>query len=220
MKTAIQLAVGALALTLGARGAAAQEPMPEEEGFFGKPAFVLMPGAVILPVLSGYGPGEAGDTKAYFNARFMTVVPTRLPWFQLLAGTQFLVNGPRRGSTTLTRGARLNQPNIFYGAIIPFAPLTAATGGWFSLSINPLGVYSAGGGSDPQENAYGHDFVIEGALVANVGQKMFTNTAFFSSTSVYVLLDQFLTNRPELPNGDKDYWSPILLTGVTIPVGR
>jgi hypothetical protein len=212
MKRLARFALAALALVAGSRTAFAQDAT--NEGFFGKPAFVLMPGAVITPVLSGVGDQDAGPTKTYFNARFMTVVPTALPWFQMVAGAQFLPNGPNN------RVVRQNQPHIFYGAIIPFAALTEATNGWFSVSLDPLGLYSLGGGGGGRD-VYGHDFVLEGAVVANVGQKMMTNMGFFSSSSIYVLLDQVLTHRPIDPaTGDKDYWNPVALAGVVIPIGR
>ena len=201
--------------TAASRPIAAQDTMKHDEGFFGKPAFVLMPSAVITPVFSGVGP-DKGPTKAYLNVRFMTVVPTRSPYFQLVAGAQFLPNGPH------TPEVRFNNPNLFYGAIIPIAPLTKATDGWFSASIDPLGLYSLGGGGSGRD-VYGHDFVLEGALVANVGQKMMTNMGFFSSTSAFLLLDQVLTHTRFFDgsgNEQHDYFHPVIVTGVVIPIGR
>lgn len=205
----------ALFVTAAFRPVAAQDAMHKDEGFFGKPAFVLMPSAVIAPVFSGIGPNK-GPTKAYFNARFMTVVPTRFPYFQLVAGAQFLPNGPHSADV------RFNDPNLFYGAIIPIAPLTRATNGWFSASVDPLGLYSLGGGGSGRD-LYGHDFVLEGALVANIGQKMMTNMGFFSSTSAFLLLDQVLTHTryfDESGAEQHDYWHPVIVTGVVIPIGR
>jgi hypothetical protein len=208
-----------VALTMFAtapRAVAAQDATAKDEGFFGKPAFVLMPGVVVAPLFSGIGSGDKGPTKTYFNARFMTVVPTRSPYFQLVAGAQFEPNGDHDADF------RVNAPNLFYGAIIPIAPLTRATNGFFSASIDPLGLYSLGGGGSGRD-LYGHDFVIEGALVANVGQKMMTNMGFFSSTSLYFLLDQVVTHQKYTDeNGDEfnDYWHPVFLAGVTIPIGR
>jgi hypothetical protein len=211
----VTAAVAALLALATASPVRAQDATAKDEGFFGKPAFVLMPSVVITPVFSGIGP-DKGPTKTYFNARFMTVVPTRSPYFQLVAGAQFLPNGPHNASV------RFNDPNLFYGAIIPLAFLTKATDGFFSLSIDPLGLYSAGGGGSGRDT-YGHDFVLEGALVANVGQKMMPNMGFFSSTSVYLLLDQVITHQKFLDANGKefnDYWHPVLLTGVVIPIGR
>jgi hypothetical protein len=200
-------------LPIAARG---QDPAPDP-GFFKKPVFLLMPGLIATPVISGIGDRDLGlyggsDTKAFFNARFMTVVPTELPWFQLVAGTQFQPN------FTTVSGAKANNPNIFYGAIIPFPAVTRATNGWIGLSIDPLGLYYAGGGGSTRY-PYGHDFLLEGALVVNVGPKMMPRTRMFSASSVYVLLDQIITHPPRREDGSRDRWWPILLAGVAVPIG-
>jgi hypothetical protein len=211
--------VSAAALLLLAAAAphrAAAQDTQKDEGFFGKPAFVLMPSVVIAPVFSGIGSGDKGPTKAYFNARFMTVVPTASPYFQLVAGAQFLPNGPH------DEFSRNNAPTLFYGGIIPLAFLTKATNGFFSLSVDPLAVYALGGGGGDRD-FYGHEFVLEGAVVANIGQKMFTNMGFFSSTSAFFLLDQQLTHTRFFDENGKeqhDYWAPAIVTGITIPIGR
>jgi hypothetical protein len=216
MRTIVPAALAALTLlTSVPRVAAAQDAMAKDEGFFGKPAFVLMPSAVIAPVFSGIGPTK-GPTKAYFNARFMTVVPTRYPYFQLVAGAQFLPNGPHDADF------RNNAPTLFYGGIIPLAFLTKATNGFFSLSVDPLAAYALGGGGGDRD-FYGHEFVLEGALVANVGQKMMPTMGFFSSTSVFFLLDQQLTHTRFIDDSGReqhDYWHPAIVTGVVIPIGR
>ena len=218
MKRIAQLALAALALTATARTAAAQEDaqaeVPKEEGFFGKPAFVLMPSAVITPVLSGVGDADAGDTQTFFNARFMTVVPTRLEWLQFVAGTQWLPNGPRAAGG----GGRATQPNIFYGTITPFVPFNKLTGGWLSLSFDVLGLYAAGLGGTSDN--YGHDLVLEGAAVVPIGQKMFPAMSFFGNVSAFALLDQVVTHPARSANGDKDYWNPVALGGIIIPVGQ
>jgi hypothetical protein len=217
MKRIAQLALGALALTSVARTVAAQDTtmaMEESKPFFGKPVFVIMPSAVIAPVFSGSGDGDAGDTKAYFNARFMTVLPTKLEWLQGVAGVQWQPNFPRNAA-----GQRQNTPGVFYGAIIPFVPLNKATGGWLNLSLDPLGLYAAGAGGSPDENAFGHVFVLEGAAVVPFGAKMMSQAPFFSNLSAFFLLDQQLSSLPEDANGDKDYWSPVALAGIIIPIG-
>jgi hypothetical protein len=216
MRKIVPAAVATLLLLAAPRPAAAQDAMAKDEGFFGKPSFVLMPSVVIAPVFSGFGSGEKGPTKAYFNARFMTVVPTRSPYFQLVAGAQFEPNGPH------DEFSRANQPTLFYGGIIPLAFLTKATNGFLSLSVDPLGVYALGAGGGDRD-FYGHEFVLEGALVANVGQKMFTNMGFFSSTSAFFLLDQQLTHTryfDESGSEKHDYWAPAIVTGIVIPIGR
>jgi len=216
-RTARVTAVAAALLALAAVSpAGAQDTMKKDEGFFGKPAFVLMPSVVITPVFSGVGSGDKGPTKVYFNARFMTVVPTRSPYFQLVAGAQFLPNGPHNAEV------RFNDPNLFYGAIIPLAFLNTATDGWLSLSVDPLGLYSLGGGGSGRD-LYGHDFVLEGALVANIGSKMMKDMGFFSNASAFLLLDQVLTHQKFTDaNGNEfnDRWHPVIVTGFVVPIGR
>lgn len=213
-----RLAVCAALLAAMVPGVAAAQEAAQDRAFFKKPVFLLMPGLIATPVISGIGDRDLGlyggsDTRAYFNARFMTVVPTALPWFQLVAGTQFQ---PNFSSIT---GAKGNNPNVFYGAIIPFPGVSQATNGWLGLSLDPLGLYSAGGGGSSRY-PYGHDFVLEGALVINVGQKMMPRMGVFSGSSVYVLLDQIMTHPPVTEDGSRDRWWPILLAGVAIPIGQ
>jgi hypothetical protein len=205
------------AILLGTTVPVAAQGTPPDAPFFKKPVFLLMPGLIATPVISGIGNADLGlyggsATRAYFNARFMTVIPTKLPWFQLVAGTQFQPN-----FATVT-GVKSNNPNVFYGAIIPFPAVAKATGGWMGLSIDPLGLYSAGGGGSSRY-PYGHDFVLEGAVVVNVGQKMMPRMGMFSGSSVYVLLDQVMTHPPRTEDGSRDRWWPILLAGLAFPIG-
>ncbi len=199
--------------------AAAQDAgtSPAREPFFKSPVFVLMPGALVTPVIDGIGGDEAGiyggsDTKAYFNARFMTVVPTKLPWFQLVAGVQFQPNAQVQG------GAKAGTPQLFYGAIIPFPAVTRATNGWVGLSFDPIALYTSGGGGTSRY-PYGHDLALEGALTINFGSKMMQQNAAFGRSSLFFLLDQIVTHQPIGENGKRDRFWPILITGVTIPVG-
>jgi hypothetical protein len=217
MRRLTLLALGVILFGATAPRAVAAQEAQQSGSFFKKPVFLLMPGLIATPVISGIGDDDIGlyggsDTKAYFNARFMTVIPTELPWFQLVAGTQFQPN-----FTTIS-GVKSNFPNIFYGAIIPVPGVAKATDGWLGLSLDPLGLYSAGGGGSSLY-PYGHDFVLEGALVINVGQKMMPRMGMFSGSSVYVLLDQIMTHSPITQNGDRDRWWPILLAGVAVPIG-
>ena len=222
MKRIAHYALGLLVLAAAGQTAAAQEdaqaPVPQAEGFFGKPAFLLMPSTLIAPVLSGVGDVDAGDTKVYFNARLMTVVPTTLEWLQFVAGAQWQPNGARSVSRTGVRGGRATQPAIFYGTITPFVPLNEATGGWLSLSFDVLGVYAAGLGGT--SDTYGHDLFFEGAAVVPLGQKMFPSMSFFGNVSAFALLDQQITHPARTRSGDTDRWNPIALAGIIIPVGQ
>jgi hypothetical protein len=218
--------VRALALALAfplvqsmAAGDAAAQPAPAGgEPFFKGPVFVLMPGAVVTPVIDGIGNDELGiygneDTKAYFNVRFMTVVPTKLPWFQLVAGVQFQPNAQ------LPDGTKAGRPQLFYGTILPFPAVTTASNGWLGLSLDAFALYSAGGGGTTRY-PYGHDLTLEGALTVNFGPMMMPTNAAFGRSSLFFLLDQILTHPPTVESGKRDHFWPILITGVTIPLGR
>ncbi len=218
MTRVLRTIAGLLALGLASHAAAAQDAPPPTapKPFFGKAAFLFMPGILTTPVLGGIGPDNLGlnggsSTRSYLNARFMTVVPTRT-FFALVAGVQAQPN------FRAVNGTRSNNPVVFYGAVIPFPAVTEATKGWAGLSIDPLGLYYAGGGGN-SAYPYGNDFAIEGAFTINFGSKMMTTNPAFGRSAVYILLDQIVTHPPRVAGGGHDHWWPILLAGITIPVG-
>jgi hypothetical protein len=162
------------------------------------PVLVFQPGVVTSNVISA----PSGSTsESGLNIRFTMVVPTVSPHFNLVMGTQFFPNG--------LGGSGVNTPIFYYGGIIPIAPVNSMTQGFFNASIDPLGVYApAGYGTRP----YSHEFVMELALIANVGAKMMSNMGFFSNLGIYLLFDQAITHV-----GD-DKFNPVLLYGVTFPI--
>ena len=169
------------------------------------PVLVFQPGIVTANAISPTD--DNADAVSGFNVRFTMVVPTASPHFNLVMGTQFFPNG--------LDGSHDNTPIFYYGGIIPLAPVNGMTQGWLNASIDPLGVYApAGYGTRP----YSHEFVLELALVANVGAKMMSNMGLFSNAGLYLLFDQGLTHRPKDANGDKDYFNPVMLYGITIPI--
>jgi hypothetical protein len=85
------------------------------------------------------------------------------------------------------------------------------TQGFFNASIDPLGVYAPAGHGNAGY-PYSHEFVVELALVANVGAKMMSNMGLFSNLGVYLLFDQGITHQ-----GD-DKFNPVLLYGITLPI--
>lgn len=168
------------------------------------PVLVFQPGIVSANVISAT---DDADAVHGANIRFTMVVPTASPHFNLVMGTQFFPNG--------LGGSGFNAPIFYYGGIIPLAPVNTMTQGFFNASIDPLGVYApASYGTRP----YSHEFVIELALIANVGAKMMSNMGFFSNLGVYLLFDQGLTHVARDSNGDKDYFNPVLLYGITFPI--
>lgn len=214
MKRILQLAAGAMFI---ASPAFAQKAAADNGGsFFKSPVFVFQPGVAVSPALSGVGPNDNTKTTYPLNLRFVTVLPTRYTAFSLVTGVGFTPNGRVAGAGNI----QFNQPVFFYGAIIPFPYLSQATNNWVSLSINPLGAYGLGlGGTD--RALYGHDLVIEGAALVNVGEKMMHGMGPWSKISVYALLDQVVTHPTKyMDNGSEktDRFNPTALIGLSIPI--
>jgi hypothetical protein len=172
--------------------------------FFKHPVFVLQPGGVTSNAISA--PNNASSISA-FNARFATVIPTTLPVWNFVFGTQ------------VATGGHATTPNIFYGGIIPITPITTVTQGWVDLSLDPLGVTTFGGNTTRASG--GTFFVGEGAVVLQVGRKMMAGMGpTWSGIGVYFLLDQQISGPlPRESNGDKDRWFPTMLYGLNIPLG-
>jgi hypothetical protein len=180
------------------------------------PVLLFQPGGVRANAISPTevdvdpGPGIRRDSpypSRGTNVRFTMVVPTASPTFNLVLGTQFQPNGLSRNHN--------NQPGFYYGAIIPVNWVGELSRSWLSFSIDPLGVY---GPSSYSAHPYSHELYLEGALVLNVGSKMMANMGPWSGLGAYFLLDQQLTHVPHNVDGDKDYFTPVMLYGLTIPI--
>ena len=205
MKAFVKLA--AAGLLVASVGATARAQEMQHKSFLGAPIFLLQPGGVT----SGAVSCDGCTSESHFNARFATVIPTASPWFNLVAGVQWAPNGARVG------GSRQTQPGIFYGGIIPIALIGQYTQNWLSVSIDPLGVYGPGLGGT--SDAFGHDFFLEGAFVLNVGAKMMASMGAWSGLGLYFLVDQQISHAPyKAGTTDRDYWQPVLLYGLSLPV--
>jgi hypothetical protein len=202
MKRIAQLAAGVLLITGAANVAGAQEASASTS-FFKAPVFVLQPGGVTVNAVSA---PDGVESATNFNARFATVIPTASPYLQGVFGAQ------------VATGGNAGTPNIFYGAIIPVAPIASATGGMFSFSIDPLGVTTFGG---PTTSAGGTFFFLEGAFGLAVGKMMFADMGpMWSGLGAYFLIDQQISGPlPKDESGDADRFRPILLYGLNIPLG-
>jgi hypothetical protein len=200
-----KLTAGALMLAAAATATPAMaQDNTSSTSMFKAPIFVLQPGALTVNAISA--PNNGAKSKTYFNARFATVVPTASPWLSLVAGAQVQPgNGEAR------------TPALFYGGIIPIAPLSTATNGMLGLSIDPLGVTTAGGSKNP-------NFVLEGALSLAIGKMFMENMGpTWAGTGLYFLLDQQIGRNDYIDvNGVKqtDNFAPALLYGISIPVGH
>jgi hypothetical protein len=166
------------------------------------PVLVFQPGIVSANVISA---PDGADAIHGANIRFTMVVPTVSPHFNLVMGTQFFPNG--------LGGSSDNRPIFYYGGIIPLAPVNTMTQGFLNASLDPLGVYAPSGYSEGVDDfPYAHEFVLELAIIANVGAKMMSNMGFFSNMGVYLLFDQAITHV-----GD-DKFNPVVLYGITFPI--
>ena len=193
MKARVSVATFVLAMAAVAGSAAAQE---SSNSFFKPPTFLLMPGGLTSCSISC----DAGKSQTKFNARFQTVLPTRSQYLAFVGGLQWdWADSSGHG------------PIGFFGAILPLVPINNATNGWLSFSVDPLGVTTAAGSK-------GTNFVMEGAVVANIGAKMMATTPVFRGFGAYFLVDQQITRLPKDANGNTDRWNPALVWGGFIPL--
>ncbi len=182
----------AVALALGAGGAAAQAPA--DCTFLCSPSLVAQPGLIVTNAIN---PPVGVSSKADFNLRFTTVVPTALPRLALVALFQWQPS--ERG----------NNPAIVYGGSINVVK-PSQTGGWLGVSFDPLGVFSPRG-SFADEKAYTHKLDLEGALDFHAFQQLRPDN-YLHNVSIYGLVDYLAAGVPD----GSDRW--VLLTGLTLPL--
>lgn len=204
MRRIVHMATAALLLGGMAGTAAAQD---SNEGFIKSPVFLFMPGVVTANAISA---PDGTNSASGFLLRFQTTIPTATPYFTPVFGTQWTPNGV---------GDRNNSLTIFYGFVFPIVQ-PAWTNGLLSITVDPLGVFSSGGGdpdrftTETNPKPYGHDFVLEAAAVLNFGAKMMAADNPFSGLALYVLADQKISH---IPSGG-DHFSPVLLYGLALPI--
>ena len=183
------------------------------DSFLKSPIFLAQPGAITVNPNNNFAREGTG-----FNLRLVTVIPTSVSGFQFIVGTQFQPNGTStRLNGTTTGNFSNNEPALFYGAVFALAPLGRLFNNWFSFSIDPLGWFGPGGGGDTH-HAYGNDFVLEGAVSFNFGRKLWGNRGWVSGLSAYGMLDQQISDAPRNANGNRTYWNPNILYGLTVPL--
>ncbi len=203
MRPFLRLALSVASLATTAAALRAQD----DTGLFKPPVFVVMPSVITLGAISRPEGAVPDESQSAFNVRFQTVLPTSSPWFTGVAGVQFMPNGP--GSP------KRNPPIVFYGLIIPVIQ-PKHTGGWFSLTFDPLGVYFLN--PRTSEYPYSHELVLEGAAVLNIGAKMMRNMGAFQNLGAFFLLDQRVTHPTIDANGDEDRFDPVLVYGLALPL--
>ncbi len=170
------------------------------------PVFLFMPSVVTANAISA---PDGFESASGFNIRFQTTIPTSTRWFTPVFGVQWLPNG--------LDGDDNNAPTIYYGFVFPIIH-PEWTGGWLGASIDPLGVFALGNGGRQADQPYGHDFFLELAVTVPIGQKMMREMGQFSSLALFLLVDQQITHAPRDVDGDRDYFRPVLIYGLALPL--
>ncbi len=207
MRRLVSLAALVGLATIAAPRAPLAQEMQSEGGFhFRSPVFLFMPSGLTVNAISA---PDGLESATGFNMRFQTTIPTTTPWFTPVFGVQWLPNG--------LDGDDNNVPTIYYGFVVPLIQ-SAWTGGWLDVSIDPLGVFALGNGGRSAEQPYGHDFFLELAVSVPIGSKMMRTMGQFSKLSLFLLADQQITHPPRDFDGDRDYFRPVLIYGLALPL--
>lgn len=114
-----------------------------------------------------------------------------------------------------------NAPSVFGG--VQFSLLPAhKTGGWFSLYLPLLAVYSYRGGRTDNTRLYGTDIAGEATLILYVGRKFFPDLGDpWARLGAFINMFQNLTPNADAVTGERDRFRPDFMYGVSIPlVGR
>jgi hypothetical protein len=173
------------------------------------PTFRFEPGVVTVNAVSA--PLPTGSSTG-LNLRFVTVVPTSVPWLSLELGTSFAPLG-------LSNGQRaLNEPTFFYGPVVMLLPRDR-TGHWVELSLPVLGAYRLDETGE-EERLYVNDLVVQGALTVPLGRHLLADMGrFWSQFTIYALAEQNLTPGRNFTTRKVDRFNPTFQYGVSIPPG-
>ena len=111
-----------------------------------------------------------------------------------------------------------NAPSVFGG--VQFSVLPAhKTGGWFSLYVPLLAVYSYRGGRTDNTRLYGTDIAGEATLILYVGRKFFADLGRpWSQLGAFINMSQNLTPNADATSGERDRFRPDFMYGVSIPL--
>ena len=172
------------------------------------PVFVFEPGAITVNSISA--PLPTGSSTG-LNLRFLVGFSTPIPWLTMEVGTSFAPLG-------LSNGQReLNEPTFFYGPSIMLLPRDR-TKNWIELSLPVLGSYRLDENGEANR-LYVTDLVIQGAAQVPLGQKLMGDMgAFWSSLTLYGIVEQNLTPGRNFTTRKFDRFSPTFLYGVSIPL--
>ena len=184
--------------------AAARAPAPPDRRFFRQPTVFLQPGGVTANAVSATGGGPA---VSGFNARVTVAVPTAVSWLTPFAGFQFQPNG--------LGGNHQNQPSAALGLALTLVT-PRQTGGWLSASVAPEGIYSPKRAA--AKTPYAVDLYGEAAFTLHVGRMLPPTAGQWLGMGAFLLVIQQVTHVPREASGARDYWAPVLVYGLSLPI--
>lgn len=198
------------AIVLGAVTAIAGNVGALQAQFLKAPTFFFEPGVITVNAVSA--PLPTGSSTGV-NLRFLTLVPTSVPWLSLALGTSFAPLG-------LSNGQRaLNEPTFFYGPVALLLPRDR-TANWLDVSLPILGAYRLDETGE-EERLYVNDLVVQGVVTVPLGQHAMADMGrFWSRLTVYAIVEQNLTPARNFTTRKVDRFNPSFQYGVSIPIGR
>lgn len=172
------------------------------------PQFVFAPGAVTVNAISA--PLPTGSSTG-LNLRFLVSFSTPIPWLTAEIGTSFAPLG-------LSNGQRQrNEPTFFYGPSVMLLPRDRSRN-WLELSIPVLGSYHIDENGEAQR-LYVNDLVVQGVAVVPIGQKLMSDMGtFWSSLTLYGIVEQNLTPSRNFTTRKVDRFNPTFMYGMSIPL--
>jgi hypothetical protein len=177
--------------------------------FLSAPVFFFQPGVVTLDAVS---PAVPTGSSTGLNFRFLVSVATPIPWLTAKIGTSFAPFG-------LSNGRRaFNEPTFFFGPDVMLLPRDR-TNNWIELSLPVLGSYQLDENGEASR-LYVTDLLVQGSALVPIGQKMLGDMGpFWSSLTLYGMIEQNLTPSRNLTTKKIDRFGPTFLYGVSIPIG-
>lgn len=111
-----------------------------------------------------------------------------------------------------------NTPSVFGGVQLTLLPANK-TGGWLSLYVPLLAVYSYRGGRSDNTRLYGTDIAGEATVILYVGRKLLADLgAPWSRFAAFINMFQNLTPNADATTGERDRFRPDFMYGVSIPL--
>ena len=171
----------------------------------------LQPGMRSVDVVSA--PRGANSTTA-FNLRFATRIHTATRWITPVIGGSVAPYG-----TSDANDRSGNASQLFAGLIFP-AVDARRTGGWATVEVPLLVYHTYGGGGENNRRLFGRDLFAQVAVYLHVGEKVLRSLGpTWARLDVYGFVEQNLTPNRDRITGKMDRFNPVILYGVSLPVG-